>query len=90
MTFPFPQKQPKWLPVVTFPYLRIYRIPIWKKFGRQMQKNMQMTTKWRKSKPEVEFQSGSCFVIETGTSYISHGRDTSPKFGLHVNFDLPK
>ena len=32
--------------------------PNWTKFGRLMQQNMPITTKWSGSKPEVEFQYG--------------------------------
>jgi len=37
--------------------------PIWTKFGSLMQNNMQITTKWSRSKPEIEFQYGGRFFI---------------------------
>jgi len=36
-----------------------------------MQKNMQITVNWSRSKPEVEFQYGGRLHFETGNSYIS-------------------
>ena len=45
--------------------------PIWTKFGSLMQNNMQITAKWWRSKPEVEFQHGGRLYFENGNSYIS-------------------
>ena len=56
-----------------------------------MQNNMQITANWSRSKPEVEFQYGGRLYFETGSSYISAANgDISTKFGLMVDFDLPK
>ena len=49
-----------------------------------------MMQRW-KSKPEVEFQHGGRLFSETGSSNNSAmDRDISPKFGLFVDFDIPK
>ena len=45
--------------------------PIWMKFGSLMQNNMQITAKWSRSKPKVEFQHGGRLYFENGSSYIS-------------------
>jgi len=45
--------------------------PIWTKFGRMMQNNMQITPNWSRSKSEVKFQYGGRLYFETGCSYIS-------------------
>jgi len=45
--------------------------PIWTKFGNLMQNNIQITTKWSRSKPEVEFQYGGPLFFKDGSSYIS-------------------
>jgi len=56
-----------------------------------MQNNMQITANWSWSKPEVEFQYGGRLYFETGSSYISAAKaDISMKFGLLIDFDLPK
>jgi len=39
--------------------------PIWTKFRMLMQNNMQITAKWSKSKPEVEFQYGGLLFSKT-------------------------
>ena len=58
-------------------------VPIWTKFGSQMQNNMPITAKWSRSKPEVEFQYGERLYFKTGSSYISAANwDISTKFGL--------
>ena len=36
-----------------------------------MQNSMQITAKWSRSKPEVEFQYGGRLYFETGSSYVS-------------------
>ena len=45
--------------------------PIWTKFGRLMQNKMQITGKWSRSEPEVEFQYGGCLFFQTRSRYIS-------------------
>jgi len=56
-----------------------------------MQNNMQITAKWSRSKPKVEFQHGGRLYFENGNSYISAAnRDISTKFGLLIDFDLLK
>ena len=56
-----------------------------------MQNNMQITTKWSRSKPEVEFQHGGRLYFENGNSYISAAnRDISTKFGLLIDFGILK
>jgi len=56
-----------------------------------MQNNMQITAKWSRSKPEVEFQYGGRLYFVTGSSYISAANgDISTKFGLLIDFDLLK
>ena len=60
------------------------------KFGRTMQNDMQITGKWSRSKPEVEFQWRT-FVFQTGSSNISAvNGDMSTKFCLAIDFDLLK
>jgi len=54
-----------------------------------MQKNMQITANWSRSKPEVEFRYGGRLYFETGNSYISAANeDIWTKFGLLLDFDL--
>jgi len=66
-------------------------VPILTKFGSSMQNNMQITAKWSRSKPEVEFQYGGRLYFVTGSSYISAANgDISTKFGLLIDFDLLK
>ena len=56
-----------------------------------MQNNMQITAKWSRSKPEVEFQYGGRFYFEIGISYISAANGgISTKFGLLIDLDLLK
>ena len=65
--------------------------PIWTKFGSPMQNNTQITKKWQRSKPEVEFQYGGCLFLETENSYISAvNGDMSTRFGLLIDFDFLK
>jgi len=45
--------------------------PIWTKFGRLMQNKMQITGKWSRSEPEVEFQYGRRLFFQTRSRYIS-------------------
>ena len=47
--------------------------PIWTKFGRLMQNKMQITGKWKRSEPEVEFQYGGRLFFQIRKSlYLSH------------------
>jgi len=48
-----------------------------------------ITTKWSRSKPEVEYQYGGRFYFETGCSYISAAISyISTKFASLIDFDL--
>jgi len=52
---------------------------------------MQITAKWSRSKPEVEFEYGGRLYLETGSRYISATNgDRLMKFGLLIDFDLLK
>jgi len=63
--------------------------PIWTKFGTLMQNNTTFTTKWSRSKAEIEYQYGGHLFFQTGSSYISAVNwDMSTKFGLLTDFDL--
>jgi len=44
---------------------------IWTKFGKLMQNQMQITGKWSRSEPEVEFQYGGRLFFQTRSRYIS-------------------
>ena len=56
-----------------------------------MQNNMQITAKWSRSKPEVEFQHGGRLYFENGNSYISAANgDILRKFGLLIDLYLLK
>jgi len=44
---------------------------IWTKFGSLMQNNGQISIKWSKSKPKVDFQYGGRLFFKIGSSYIS-------------------
>ena len=56
-----------------------------------MQNNMQITAKWSRSKPEIEFQHGGRLYFETENSSISTANeDIWTKFGLLINFHLLK
>jgi len=56
-----------------------------------MQNNMQITAKWSRSKPEVEFQHNGRLYFENGNSYISAAnRGISTKFGLLIDIDILK
>ena len=64
---------------------------IWTKFGSLMHNNMQITRKWSRSKPEVEFEYGGRLYFETGSSYISATNGAIfTKFGMLRDFDLLK
>ena len=65
-------------------------VPIWTKFSSLMQNNMQITVKWSRSKPEVEFQHGKLLYFENGNGYISAANWDSTKFGLLIDFDILK
>jgi len=52
-------------------YISAVAAPIWTKFGRLMQNKMQITGKWSKSEPEVEFQNGGRLFFQTRSRYIS-------------------
>jgi len=45
--------------------------PIWTKFGSLMQNKMEITTKWRESKPDAEFQYGRCLFFSKTEVVIS-------------------
>jgi len=56
-----------------------------------MQNNVQISGKWSKSKPKVNFQYGGRFFFKNGSSYISADNgDMSTKFGLLIDVDLLK
>ena len=62
-----------------------------KKFGSLMQNNMQISGKWSKSQPKVDFQYGGRLFFKNGSSCISAiNWDMSTKFGLLIDFDLLK
>jgi len=64
---------------------------IWTKFGRLMQNNVQISGKWSKSKPKMDFQYAGRLFFKNGSSYISAVNwDVSTKFGLLIDFDLLK
>jgi len=52
-------------------YISAVAAPIWTKFVRLMQNKMQITGKWSRSKPEVEFQYGGRLFFQTRSRYIS-------------------
>ena len=52
-------------------YISAVAAPIWTKFGRLMQNKMQITGKWSRSEPEVEFQYGRRLFFQTRSRYIS-------------------
>ena len=69
--------------------------PIWTTFGRLMQNKMQITGKWSRSDPEVEFQYGiRLFFPNQKSLYLSHKLICWPlistKFGLLLDFDILK
>jgi len=65
--------------------------PIWTKFDSLMQNNMQITAKWSRSKPVVEFQYDGRLFFKNGSSLIlTVDSDMSTKFGLLIYFDLLK
>ena len=52
---------------------------------------MQISGKWSKSKPKVDFQYGGRLFFQNGSSYISAMNwDMSTKFGLLIDIDLLK
>ena len=56
-----------------------------------MQKNIQITTNWSRSKPEVEFQYDGRLYFESGNSYISAANgDIWTKYCLLIDFHLLK
>ena len=56
-----------------------------------MQNNVQISGKWSKSKPKVDFQYGGRLFFKNGSSYISAiNWDMATKFGLLTDFDLLK
>jgi len=56
-----------------------------------MQNDTQMTKIRQKWKPEIAIQNGGRPFSETGSSFISAvDSDISSKFGMPVDFDLPK
>jgi len=74
-------------------YISAVAAPIWKKFSSMMHNKMQITVKWSRSEPEVEFQYGGLFC-QTTSRYISavnwRWQLMSTKFGLLIDFDLLK
>ena len=63
------------------------------KFGRPVQNAMPMILVGQKSKPkpEVEFQYGGRFFLQTGSNNISNvDYDISLGFGVQVEFDFLK
>jgi len=64
---------------------------IWTKFVSLMQNNVQISGKWSKSKPKVDFLYGGRLFFNNGSSYISAiNWNMSTKFGLFIDFDLLK
>ena len=62
--------------------------PIWTKLGSD---SMLITSKWSRSKPDVEFQYGGRLFFQTGSSYSSAVNwGMSTKFGLLIAIDLLK
>jgi len=61
------------------------------KFGSLMQNNVQISGKWSKSKPKVDFQYGWRLFFKNGSSYISAiNWDMTTIFGLLIDFGLLK
>jgi len=52
-----------------FSHISAIGAPIWMKSCSLMQNNMQITAKWSRSKPEVEFQYGGRLFFKTGSSF---------------------
>jgi len=75
-------------------YISAVAAPIWTKFGRLMQNKMQITGKWSRSEPEVEFQYGGCLFFQTRSRYAAIDLLCWPlmstKFGLLTDFGLLK
>ena len=61
----------------------------WMKFVRLMQNKMQITGKWSRSKPEVEFPYSWRLFFQTRSSYISAICRVT-QFGLLIDLDLLK
>ena len=56
-----------------------------------MKNNVQISGKWSKSKPKVDFQYGGRLFCKNGSSYIlAINWDMSTTFGLLIDFDLLK
>jgi len=73
-------------------YISAVAAPIWTKFSRLMQNEMQITGKWSISEPEVEFQNSGRLFFQTRSRYISAKNGIcwllmSTKFGLLIDFD---
>ena len=62
------------------------QIPI--KFGMPVENHMPMTMKKPKSKPEVEFQYGSCLFSKTGSTAVDWDTSIWSKFGMLIASDL--
>jgi len=52
-------------------YISAVAALIWTKFDRLMQNKMQITGKWSRSEPEVEFQYGRRLFFQSRSRYIS-------------------
>ena len=52
-------------------YISAVAAPIWTKFNRLMQNKMQITGKWSRLKPGVEFQYGGRLFFQTRSRYMS-------------------
>jgi len=52
-------------------YIFAVAVPIWTKFSRLMQNKMQITWKWSRSEPEVEFQYDGRLFFQTRSRYTS-------------------
>ena len=72
-------------------YISAVGASIWTNFAGLMQNNVQISGKWSKSKPKVNFQYGGRLFFKNGSSYISANNwDMSTKSGLLIDFDLLK
>ena len=56
---------------VIWRYISAVAAPNWTKLGKLMQNKMQITGKWSRSEPEVEFQYGGRLFFQTRSRYIS-------------------
>ena len=69
--------------ILTWRHISAVGASIWTKFGSLIQNNVQISGKWSKSKPKVDFQYGGRLFFKNGSSYISAiNWDMSTKFGL--------